>query len=140
MPAEEIVDTNLLKRVDLIVGDPVTAHLIGAEPLNIKDRTAPLLPFSVDTVATDAGPKMVVVTVDSGPSPPYGVDPAKPVVYVRRAATAFEEEASDCVSIGACSGLGLTLNHLGPPESAKGESSQSAELSDQDVCRAREGN
>jgi len=61
----------------------------------IRDRTAPLLPFAVDTVAAESGAKVVVVTVDQGSHPPYGVNPTAPVFYLRRGATTFPATADE---------------------------------------------
>ena len=54
----------------------------------IKDQVTPLVRFDVNTHDFD-GKHVMVVTVEQGEDPPYGVGPANPRYYVRRGATTF---------------------------------------------------
>ena len=61
----------------------------------VASKVTPLPSYSVGTIAFDAEPDKVVLvlTVDSGGEPPYGVNPASPQYYVRRGATTFPASA-----------------------------------------------
>ncbi len=61
----------------------------------IKDLVTPLVPFDVQTHDVD-GRLVMMITVEQGPTPPYGVGPATPIYYVRRGATTFPA-SSDAV-------------------------------------------
>jgi hypothetical protein len=55
---------------------------------SITDMVDPLPPFRVDRITLSDKP-LLVVRVERGPHPPYGVDKTKPTFYVRRGATTF---------------------------------------------------
>ena len=61
----------------------------------ISSLVAPLPNFSVHSIALDDGSDraVVVVTVESGGAPPYGVGPENPQYYIRRGATTFPASA-----------------------------------------------
>ncbi len=58
----------------------------------IRDRVTPLPNFDLESHQIDDD-WVIVVTVDEGPAPPYGVDPSNPRYYVRRGATTFPASA-----------------------------------------------
>jgi hypothetical protein len=61
----------------------------------ISSLVAPLPNFSVHSIALDDGSDraVIVVTVESGEAPPYGVGPENPQYYIRRGATTFPASA-----------------------------------------------
>ena len=61
----------------------------------ISSLVAPLPNFSVHSIALDDGSDraVIVVTVESGGAPPYGVGPENPQYYIRRGATTFPASA-----------------------------------------------
>lgn len=60
----------------------------------VSSTVTPVPQFRVDLVSDESddgtAPEVIVLTVDQGDQPPYGVDPAHPKYYVRRGATTFE--------------------------------------------------
>ena len=62
----------------------------------VTSMVAPLPDFSIETVQAEGGVPMavIVLTVESGSEPPYGVNPANSQYYVRRGATTFPASAS----------------------------------------------
>lgn len=60
----------------------------------ISARVTPVPKFTVDAVTVDMadgdGKLVLVLTVEQGRQPPYGVDPARPRYYIRRVATTSE--------------------------------------------------
>ncbi len=76
-------------------GDEVTQGCKDAITNFIKDLVAPLPGFSVDAIddEEDPGHNVIVVTVEQGNAPPYGVGPENPQYYVRRGATTFPAAA-----------------------------------------------
>jgi predicted HTH transcriptional regulator len=61
----------------------------------VRGNMAPLPDFSVELYDVDDKPdKMVLVLhVEAGPAPPYGVKPGNPSYYLRRGATTFPASA-----------------------------------------------
>ena len=61
----------------------------------IRSLVAPLPNFSVHCIPLDDGSDrgVIVVKVEAGDAPPYGVGPANPQYYVRRGATTFPASA-----------------------------------------------
>lgn len=61
----------------------------------VASKVTPLPSYSVGAIEFDEEPGKVVLvlTVDSGSEPPYGVNPANPQYYIRRGATTFPASA-----------------------------------------------
>jgi hypothetical protein len=61
----------------------------------VASKVAPLPSYSVGTIEVDGelDRLVLVLTVDSGTEPPYGVNPANPQYYIRRGATTFPASA-----------------------------------------------
>jgi Putative DNA-binding domain len=61
----------------------------------VTSTVTPLPSFRVNPITIDVGTDRVVLvlTVDQGESPPYGINPANPQYYVRRGATTFPASA-----------------------------------------------
>ncbi|HUY08009.1 MAG TPA: ATP-binding protein [Candidatus Dormibacteraeota bacterium] len=61
----------------------------------VTSMVTPLPDFSIQAVQIEADPPaaVIVLTVESGSEPPYGVQPANPQYYVRRGATTFPASA-----------------------------------------------
>jgi len=61
----------------------------------VASKVTPLPSYSVGKIEFDDQPGKVVLvlTVDSGGEPPYGVNPANPQYYIRRGATTFPASA-----------------------------------------------
>ncbi len=61
----------------------------------VRSIVTPVPHFRLNRVSDESddrgtAPEVIVLTVDQGDQPPYGVDPAHPKYYVRRGATTFE--------------------------------------------------
>jgi hypothetical protein len=61
----------------------------------VASKVTPLPSYSVGKIEFDdqTGKVVLVLTVDSGGEPPYGVNPANPQYYIRRGATTFPASA-----------------------------------------------
>ena len=57
----------------------------------VTSMVTPLPNFSIKSIRVEGEPvkTVVVLTIDPGVAPPYGITPAKPTFYVRRGATTF---------------------------------------------------
>ena len=60
----------------------------------VSSTVTPVPHFRVDSISDEGDDgtslEVIVLTVDQGDQPPYGVDPAHPKYYIRRGATTFE--------------------------------------------------
>lgn len=87
----------------------------------ISSIVTPVPGFRVDGVSvdTDAGDArfVLVLTVDQGGQPPYGVNPAHPRYYIRRGATMFEASSDQVRALARSRPPAETQNgsHFGPP-------------------------
>lgn len=83
----------------------------------IRDLVTPLPEYSLNRYPVEARPDRIVFVVDvgRGDSPPYGIDPAKPLYFVRRGATTFPASA-DQVRALARSRPPVDSSASSPPE------------------------
>ena len=81
----------------MIIGLPTTTDEKEARDTVTRFVTSTVTPlpnFSIESVHFEDSARVVIVlTVESGGEPPYGVSPANPQYYVRRGATTFPASA-----------------------------------------------
>jgi len=75
-----------------------------------RDPLVPEPPIRIESGEHD-GKQVIAVYVERGTSPPYGVDPAKTLYYVRRGATTFSARQEEVRRLGQIGAIPIQASH-----------------------------